>query len=64
MWSLGVVAFELLTNERVFPEGMPPEQIRAALAGQTLLPWEEGAPGAEEKKQKLRGLAQNCHAVP
>ncbi|NJR41438.1 MAG: hypothetical protein HC767_01030 [Akkermansiaceae bacterium] len=56
MWALGVVAFELLTNERVFPPGTPPEAIRAALAGQAPLSWEDGAVGAEQRREKLRGL--------
>lgn len=56
MWALGVVAFELLSNERAFPPFAAPEAIRAALRGSTLLPWEQGAPGAEARRQKLRGL--------
>lgn len=56
MWALGIVAFELLTNERVFAPGTPTEAIRAAICGQVPLPWEDGAAGAEERREKLRGL--------
>jgi serine/threonine protein kinase len=56
MWALGIIAFELLTNTSVFPVGSAPEDIRAALSGQTPLPWEEGVEGAEEQRKKLRGL--------
>ena len=56
MWALGVVAFELLTNERAFPLDTAPQVIHAALGGQAPLPWEDGAPGAEERREKLRGL--------
>ena len=56
MWALGVVAFELLSNERAFPPGTPPQAIHAALGGQAPLPWEDGAEGAEQRREKLRGL--------
>lgn len=56
MWALGVVAFELLTNERAFPPFTPPEAIRAALAGGAPLPWEDGTVGAEYRRRRLRGL--------
>ena len=56
VWALGVVAFELLTSERVFREGTPLRVVRAALAGKAPLPWEEGAEGAEGRLQRLRGL--------
>jgi serine/threonine protein kinase len=56
MWALGVIAFELLTNERAFHPGSPPQAIHAALAGQAPLPWEDGAEGAEQRREKLRGL--------
>ena len=56
MWALGVVAFELLTNERAFPDGTPPEAILSALRGDSPLPWEEGASGADARREKLRGL--------
>lgn len=40
VWALGAVCFELLTSNRIFPPGTPPEAIRAALSGDTPLPWE------------------------
>lgn len=56
MWELGVVVFELLANERVFPPRTPAQAIHAALGGQAPLPWEDGAVGAEERRAKVRGL--------
>jgi serine/threonine protein kinase len=56
VWALGVIAFELLTGERVFPEGTTPDAIRAALIGTAPLPWCEGVEGGEEQRQRLRGL--------
>jgi serine/threonine protein kinase len=56
MWAVGVIAFELLTNELLFPVNASEDAIRAALLGQAPLPWEEGGEGAEERRQKLRGL--------
>ena len=56
IWALGLLAFELLINERVFPPDTAPETIRAALLGGAPLPWEAGAEGAKERWQKLRGL--------
>jgi serine/threonine protein kinase len=56
MWALGVVAFELLTNERAFPPATPPHAIHAALCGQAPLPWEDGAEGVEARRERLRGL--------
>lgn len=56
VWALGLLAFELLTNERVFPPGTPPEDIHAKLVGGAPLPWEAGAEGVEKRWKKLRGL--------
>jgi serine/threonine protein kinase len=56
MWALGVVAFEILNNERAFPEGTTPEEIRAALSGHAPLPWEDGAPRAAEKREEMRAM--------
>jgi serine/threonine protein kinase len=54
IWSIGVIAFELLTNERVFSASATDEDIIASLRGHAL-PWEAGA-GREERYEKLRGL--------
>jgi serine/threonine protein kinase len=56
VWALGIIAFELLTNERVFADGAPSEAIRRCLEGHSPLPWEDGASGSERRRQKLRGL--------
>lgn len=33
MWGLGLIAFELLTGKRVFPDDLPDEQVLAMLVG-------------------------------
>ena len=59
MWSIGVIALELLTQQRVFPEGSDETAVRHALAaGQTPgstggLPWEEGVVGASEVRLRI-----------
>jgi serine/threonine protein kinase len=55
VWAVGVIAFELLTGERAFPETALQEEIQSALL-QGELPWEAGVPGAEERQAKFRGL--------
>lgn len=41
MWSLGVVAVELLTGERIFAPPLKENEARAQLLGSTPLPWED-----------------------
>jgi serine/threonine protein kinase len=40
VWALGVIAFELLTQSRIFPVATPGEDIVDRLAGRLPLPWE------------------------
>ena len=40
MWALGVISFELLTASRAFSRSMNADEVRAAIAGRTNLPWE------------------------
>lgn len=56
MWSFGVIAFQVLTSEPVFPPDATPEVVFSAVSGETALPWESGAEGAEQRLAKLRGL--------
>ena len=57
MWALGVIAFELLTNEPVFTPLMATrESIWAQLCGREVLPWEEGAPKRDSRLAQLRML--------
>ena len=44
VWSLGVVAFELLLLRRTFSPGTPEKDIRDRLSGRLPLPWEEVDP--------------------
>jgi serine/threonine protein kinase len=41
MWSLGVIAVELLTCSRIFPPPMTEDDVRAQLLGEKPLPWED-----------------------
>jgi serine/threonine protein kinase len=57
VWALGVIAFEMLTRQRVFPSfSATREDIMSQLLGKRLLPWEEGAEGRDDKLVMLRGL--------
>lgn len=56
IWAIGVIAFELLTGERVFPYAAARPDILSAIAGRSPLPWEEGAPGAAALRARMRGL--------
>ena len=67
IWALGVVMFELLTSERVFPPGTAPEAITAALSGDAPLPWEADANaagvrlwGEAEKVPALKAFVLAC----
>ena len=57
MWALGIMAFELLTTQAVFPPMVATrETIWAQLCGREALPWEDGAPGQAEKLSQLQVL--------
>ena len=57
MWALGVMAFELLTDQPVFhPISATRELIWAQLCGREALPWEDGAVGQREKLKQLHVL--------
>jgi serine/threonine protein kinase len=55
IWSIGVIAFELLTHERVFSPDATDEEVIWTLHGHRL-PWETAVQGHAERCQKLRGL--------
>jgi serine/threonine protein kinase len=40
MWSLGVIAYELLTGRRAFPKECHLDEVRAQVIGAKPLPWE------------------------
>eukprot|EP00892_Ulva_mutabilis_P012598 jgi/Ulvmu1/9710/UM055_0048.1 len=56
IWAVGVIAFELLTGERTFPYAAARNDILAAIAGRSPLPWEDGAPRAAALRARMRGL--------
>jgi serine/threonine protein kinase len=41
MWSLGVIAYELLTGRRAFPKELHLDDVRAQVMGAKPLPWEK-----------------------
>jgi serine/threonine protein kinase len=53
VWSVGVVAYELLTGERVLGTAMTKAEMLDALSGRTALPW-EGAHAEAALKKLLR----------
>ena len=57
MWSLGVVAYELLTAAPAFPPYMKFPQLVDAIVGRTPLPWE--GPRKNEQLGKLRMLKRS-----
>ena len=63
IWSIGVIAFELLTGELAFPIGdmqmsaPEPENLpQEAIAGRAPLPWEGSSEVTQRRLEKLRGL--------
>lgn len=57
MWALGIMAFELLTQEPVFPPYTSASDVCDQVAGRKPLPWE--APDADDKLKKLRMLRRS-----
>ena len=68
IWAIGVIAFELLTGERVFPvvaaesQEACDERVKAGIAGRLPLPWEPKAEGCSERLAKMRGLKRTVRA--
>jgi serine/threonine protein kinase len=56
MWALGVIAYEMLTQQRAFGPQASAEEMIARMAGEALLPWEDPSPAAQAKLSELRGL--------
>lgn len=67
IWALGVIAFELLSGERAFPQPVFPSEetkqaIQDAIAGRSPLPWEGESVDATERLAKLRGMRRSVLA--
>jgi serine/threonine protein kinase len=62
VWGLGVIAWELLTGERVFQPGMDADAVASVLAGEGQLPWEapEEAARALPRLRVLRRSVLKC----
>ena len=61
IWSIGVIAFELLTGERAFSilnmDAIESEQAaQEAIAGRVPLPWEGTSEETQQRLEKLRGM--------
>jgi serine/threonine protein kinase len=56
MWALGVIAYEMLTQQRAFGPQASVEETISRTAGEALLPWEEPSRAAQAKLRELRGL--------
>ena len=57
IWSLGIIAFEMLTGEPVFaPLLSTRESIWAQLCGREELPWEAGDPQHAARVRALKAL--------
>ena len=60
-WSVGVVAFELLTGGPAWPRGTKAEAITAELLDDTaLLPWERASRGALQALGRVREPVLQC----
>ena len=57
-WSLGVMAYELLTDGPAFDRFSTPEEVTDQLVGRAPLPWEDGAT-RDGKLRKLRMLKRS-----
>jgi serine/threonine protein kinase len=58
IWSLGVVAFELLTGQRIVVPAESEQSIRDRLMGRAPLPWEDELRSAS-LLSKLKGLKRS-----
>ena len=51
IWSIGLVAYEVLTQERAFKQGATSEDILSSIGSG--MPWESGVAGAEQRNTRL-----------
>jgi serine/threonine protein kinase len=66
IWSLGVVAYEVISGRRSFSAGTPDLEIHDMLAGRLPLPWDESDPTQlrTAKHSVLECLSRNPHQRP
>ena len=60
MWSMGVIAYELLTGEPAMPPGATRQSLIDALTGKAKLPWEAADAATLRKLMRLRGVIMQC----
>lgn len=59
VWAFGMVAYELLTHERIFPEGVVAADVRQAAFASRFdggYPWEMGAKGSNDRNSNLKRM--------
>ena len=60
MWSVGVIAYELMTARPAFPAHMAKDDVIAALLGKQPLPWEAADAATLRKLLRLKGAILQC----
>jgi serine/threonine protein kinase len=60
VWSIGIVAYELLTGAPVFGASMNQEDVRDALSGRTALPWETAHSEDLKRLLRLKSVVLQC----
>ena len=60
IWSIGVIAYELLTGAPAFRPGVTRNEVIDALLGKTPLPWEVAPPETLRRLLRMRGPIMQC----
>jgi serine/threonine protein kinase len=60
IWALGIIAFELLTDQTAFPLGMATEEIEAQILGYEEAPWEAPSRKSRERMRAFGKSVMKC----
>ena len=60
MWSVGVIAYELLTGASAFPHGSLKDTVIDALLGKSPLPWETATSEQLRRLMRLKRPILQC----
>ena len=60
MWSVGVIAYELLMGRPAFESFSSKDTVIAALVGEAPLPWESASAADLKRLLKLKGSILQC----